>query len=146
MIRSWVSVVGALLAATFAGSLALSIEAVLFLAWNALAVGDISTFAASQALMSAATGVLFVAPIFLIGLLVVGVPVWLMISGTQVRSRVAAAFIGAVLAAAVAAIVLALLGGSPWRIPLLGGIALILPGAAAGWTLHRVAYGKAAKL
>lgn len=141
--KGWGAIIAAFLAATLVGSFALSLEAAVFVALNALDAGgpDAATVA-GQALLTSTTGLLFVAPVFLVGLLVVGAPVWLIIGATQVRSRLVATLVGAVLAGVTAAIILMLFGLMAGGAPAIGAAALTLPGAAAGWTLHRVAYGR----
>lgn len=142
MTGRWGSIIAAFLAAAVAGSFALSVEAAVFVAFTALNVGGPDAAAAvGLALFSAVTGVLFVAPVFLIGLVTVGGPAWLIVSKTQIRSRTAATIVGALLAGAVAAIVLVMLGLIAGAAPAVGAAALVLPGAVAGWVLHRVAYG-----
>lgn len=86
--------------------------------------------------------------IIFVVLLVVGCPVWWALHLIGVRSRVAATVSGAVVALALGFVVAAALllvtpwaaGFAPWVLAFLS-----LPGAMAGWTLHRVAYGKANK-
>ena len=67
---------------------------------------------------------------FLVGLLFVGMPVWAGLDRLGWMSSGASVVAGAALAAMVAG----LFGG------LISAAFLLLPGAAAGWMLHRVAY------
>jgi hypothetical protein len=83
-------------------------------------------------------------PVFLVGLLFVGTPVWLLMAGLKRDSRTHALLTGAILSALAGFLIMqrfsgetALSGG-----PFIYAAALVIPGAAAGWTLHRVAYGR----
>lgn len=71
---------------------------------------------------------------FFIGLLFIGLPAWAGLDKLGWMSPGVAVAAGAALAAFVAG----LFGGLP------SAAFLLLPGAAAGWTLHRVAYGRKA--
>lgn len=72
--------------------------------------------------------------VFCIGLLFIGLPVWAGLDRLGWMSPGVAVVAGAALAT--------LIGGA------IGGLwfalFLLLPGAVAGWTLHRIAYGKPA--
>lgn len=76
---------------------------------------------------------------FVIGLLLIGLPVWAGLSALGRTSRGAAIAAGALLAA--------LAGGllGSMGMGLNGGLRstafMFIPGAVAGWTLHRIAYG-----
>lgn len=76
---------------------------------------------------------------FMIGLAIVGLPVWAALHVLRLRSRWIAALAGAVLAPA------SIWVGGSWEagVPAFNSVllGLVLPGAVAGWTLHRVAYG-----
>lgn len=76
---------------------------------------------------------------FSLGVWMVGLPAWMILHRVGWTSRLHALLSGAVLAGAAGAILSALTGGSPIE----AGAFLLLPGAIAGWTLHRIAYGKA---
>ena len=132
----------AVLAAAGAGGGVIGVEAALFAMWNALASGDGST-----ALIMGLNYLLFVpmmfAPLFLIGLAVVGAPMWAVLDGTAANSRRAAVLAGSLMSAAAAAIVLAALGVlSPDALWFCAAFAPA--GGVAGWVLHRVAYGRPA--
>lgn len=77
---------------------------------------------------------------FMIGLVVVGLPAWAALHTMRLRSRWAAAIAGAVLAPASVWV------GGPWDVTASTfswvPLGLVLPGAVAGWTLHRIAYGR----
>ncbi|OYX58096.1 MAG: hypothetical protein B7Y86_03555 [Brevundimonas subvibrioides] len=83
--------------------------------------------------------------VYLVGLLVIGTPVWLIMARQSRDARRHAVLAGAILSALAGAIILFLLGEPPvaWE-PWAFAASLAIPGAVAGWTLHRVAYGKAA--
>ena len=81
--------------------------------------------------------------VFLIGLAVIGTPAWLVLVRTGRTTRQHAMLAGAGLCFLAGAIVVAALGEpvlawEPWALI----ASLAVPGAAAGWTLHRVAYGQ----
>ena len=83
--------------------------------------------------------------VFLAGLLFIGTPVWLLMAGLGRNSRVVATGVGAILAAAAGFAIAQLNAVTTWSWdPIVVAALLVLPGAAAGWTLHRVAYGKTA--
>jgi len=75
---------------------------------------------------------------FMIGLAIVGLPAWAALHALRLRSRWIAA-LAAVLAPA------SIWVGGSWEagVPAFNWVllGLVLPGAVAGWTLHRVAYG-----
>lgn len=139
----WRSIVAAFLAAAVSGAFVFSLETAALVALGELRPGVLGAVSGlAQLLFSTVTGVLLASPVFLIGLVVVGGPAWLIVNATWVRSRIVATILGAGLAGSVATIILALLGLVAGGAAAIGGAALILPGAAAGWTLHRVAYGR----
>ena len=81
-------------------------------------------------------------PTYLIGLTVIGLPAWAIVERLGVRSRTAAVVIGAGLSTTTTMIPQLAVGlnqpeGLAWA-----AILQVLSGAAAGWTLHRVAYGR----
>ena len=78
---------------------------------------------------------LVAAAVFSIGLVLIGLPAWIGLAKLGWVSPVSATASGSLLASAVAG----LFGGPT------SAAFLILPGAAAGWMLHRVAYGKTLK-
>lgn len=132
----------AVLAAAAAGGGVIGLEAALFAVWNAVLAGDTST-----ALFTGLVYLLFVplmfAPLFLIGLAVVGAPMWAVLEGMAVRTSHAAVLAGSLMSTATAMVVLAVMGvlspGALWFCA-----AFAPAGGAAGWVLHRVAYGRAA--
>jgi len=89
--------------------------------------------------------IVFVAPVagvvFAIGLVIVGLPAWALLLALRWRSRGAAMAAGAFLAAATTG-ALTLASGSPGGSAGLFALLLLLPGAAAGWALHRTSYGR----
>ena len=139
----WPIIIVAFLAAALTGSFALSIEAAVLLAVEGLGAGFLGPVVVLvQAVVVALTGVFVVAPVFLIGLVLVGGPAWLIIAATQIRSRTAATVMGAGLAGLVAGGILLAFGFVAGGGFAFGGAVLLIPGAVAGWTLHRVAYGR----
>jgi hypothetical protein len=81
--------------------------------------------------------------VFLVGLAVIGTPVWLLLfrmGRTKRRDAVLAGTVLCVLAgaASIAAVGEPMASWEPWAL----AASLAVPGAAAGWTLHRVAYGR----
>ncbi|WP_298158141.1 hypothetical protein [Brevundimonas sp.] len=81
--------------------------------------------------------------VFLLGLLIVGTPVWLLMARLKRNQRLDATVCGAVLAGLAGFVIMQMFSGVVWSwTPLAYAAALALPGAAAGWTLHRVAYGR----
>jgi hypothetical protein len=82
--------------------------------------------------------------VFLVGLLFVGTPVWFLMAALKRDSRTHALLTGAILSALAGFLIMQLFsGGMIWIWwPLIYAAALAVPGAAAGWTLHRIAYGR----
>lgn len=80
--------------------------------------------------------------VFLIGLIIVGGPIWFVMHQSDVRSRSAAVLTGMLATCPVPLIawVLSPAAASSWLIIYCG--AVVLAGGVAGWTLHRVAYGR----
>ena len=81
--------------------------------------------------------------VFIAGLVVIGTPVWLVLAKLGRTTRTDAVLAGAALCF-LAAVALLLAAGEPgmaWE-PWALAASLAIPGAAAGWTLHRVAYGR----
>jgi hypothetical protein len=79
---------------------------------------------------------------FFVGLLFVGIPVWAGLVAFRRTSRGAAVAAGAALAA-LAGVGIARSAAGDFQGAWMVAAFLVLPGAFAGWTLHRVAYGKA---
>lgn len=78
---------------------------------------------------------------FWLGLGVFGLPVWTVVEGAGLRSRAAAVLLGGGLAPLVGVAILVAIGILWWQSLAVMVALMALPGAAAGWTLHRVAYG-----
>lgn len=90
----------------------------------------------------AAFAAVYAGAVFAVGLFVIGLPVWAILHGLGFRTRVSAVVAGAVVASATAAVLM--LTASGWSDLTTGVWAaalLALPGAAAGWTFHKTAYG-----
>jgi hypothetical protein len=85
--------------------------------------------------------VVFTTGVFAVGLVIVGIPAWVALYRLGFRSRWTAALAGGLLASTtMTALALAMEG--PGSDAVRGGLLMLLPGVAAGWTLHRLAYGK----
>ena len=83
--------------------------------------------------------------VFLVGLVVIGTPGWLLLARLGRTARGDATLAGSILCFA-AGVIFVFAAGEPlgaWE-PWALAASLAIPGAAAGWTLHRVAYGKSA--
>ena len=81
---------------------------------------------------------------FLAGLLFVGTPVWLLLAGLKRNTRRDATLAGAILSALAGFLIMQIFSGETtwsWG-PFVYAAALALPGAVAGWSLRRVAYGR----
>lgn len=79
--------------------------------------------------------------VFIAGLLVLGTPAWLLLARLGRTSRRDAAVAGAILSM-LPVLAFLLTAGEPvwaWQ-PWAFVLSLAIPGAVAGWTLHRVAY------
>jgi hypothetical protein len=78
----------------------------------------------------------------IIGLLVIGTPVWLAMAGLERDRRHHAVLGGAMLAGLAGFLILQMFTGDVWSWgPAVYGAGLAIPGGVAGWVLHRVAYG-----
>ena len=134
----------ALVLAAITGGIAVGVEIWASMVVTALAGGAAAVAqAAAIGLMIGLMSAFYAAVAFGIGLVVVGGPAWLALHGLGARRRWAAVLTGAVLATAPGVIFLAAVAseeGDRGAMPL--AAFLILPGAAAGWVLHRVAYGR----
>ena len=135
----------ALIGAALAGGLATATGILVAMAAPTLAygppsVGDVLTVVFMGAIMVAMLAI-YTSFVFAVGLFLLGLPAWAVLHRLGWRGRRTAVVAGAVLAGAAAGgLALALngpVGGS-------AGFAawMVLPGAVAGWTLHRIAYGK----
>jgi hypothetical protein len=134
----------ALVLAAITGGIAVGLELWAGMMIAALAGGPAAVAqAAIMGLMIGLGGILYAAVAFGIGLVLIGGPAWLALHGLGARRRWAAVLTGAVLATAPAVIFLAVVAGEQddWGAMPLAAF-LILPGAAAGWVLHRIAYGR----
>jgi len=133
----WGDVPGALMLAAVTGPAVLTLELGFFGLWRgedqALALSDV---------MFGITLVMFVAtPVFGAGILAVGTPVWALLHRSRWNRRATATLAGAVLAGlAMQGIVL--WDGAPPPFEEFWPVAMLAPGAAAGWVLHRIAYGR----
>lgn len=91
--------------------------------------------------------IVYVAPVagvvFAIGLVVAGLPAWAVLHALRWRSRGAAMAAGALLAATAAGVLTLASDGSGVSAGVFA-LLLLLPGAAAGWALHRTSYGRLA--
>lgn len=131
-----------LIAAAAVGGLATGAElAIIQLAMTAIAGVPVSlvglTLDILLALWMTLMVGLFAALAFAIGLVVVGLPAWAVLFRFGFRARAVSILAGGVLSG-IAAAMLSLAFGydGVWF-----AVFMILPGGAAGWTLHRVAYG-----
>ena len=77
---------------------------------------------------------------FGLGLLLIGIPVWATLIKLGWMSEGVATAAGAILAALASGLLGSLASGLGSAVQ--PAAFMLLPGAAAGWTLHRVAYGK----
>ena len=134
----------ALVLAAITGGIAVGVEIWASMVVTALTGGPAAVAqAAAMGLMIALMSTFYAAVGFGVGLVVVGGPAWLALHGLGARRRWAAVLTGAVLATAPGVIFLAAVAseqGDWGAMPLAAW--LILPGATAGWVLHRVAYGR----
>ncbi|MCA3699868.1 hypothetical protein [Brevundimonas sp.] len=81
--------------------------------------------------------------VYLVGLVVIGTPVWLVLVRIGRTTRRDAVIAGGTLCTVAGAVIILAMGEpapawEPWAL----AATLAIPGAAAGWTLHRVAYGR----
>lgn len=79
---------------------------------------------------------------FSLGLLWVGIPAWLALHGLERRSRGFAVIAGSALSGFAAMILAAVMAGADTPGVALATAVMLAPGAAAGWVLHRIAYGR----
>jgi hypothetical protein len=132
-----------LLAGAAVGGLATGAElAILQLTMNAIGGAPISlldmTLNILLALWMTLMIGLFAALAFAIGLVVVGLPAWAVLFKLGFRTRAVAILAGGFLSGIAAAILTLAVGDDGVWFTVL----MLLPGAAAGWTLHRIAYGE----
>lgn len=140
--RGWGAVALAYPAAALAGAVVVTIGFAAISTYATLANG--SGWAEVQRgtwILPAATIYAFV--VYMAGLIVIGTPAWLVLSRMGRNSRPNAVLAGAVLSAIAGGIFILAAGEpatawEPWAVI----ASLAIPGAAAGWTLHRVAYGR----
>ena len=139
-------VMAALIASAAAGGLATAAGTVLIMATRSFAYGPPSFTAIVTGGMMAVVMVLllgfYTTIIFAIGLVVIGLPAWATLHRLGFRSRAAAILTGGVLTGTAATARAFALDPSNSGAGSFG-LLMVLPGAVAGWTLHRVAYGKA---
>lgn len=140
MIRGWGSVAAALVAAALVGGVAASgvMTLVLLLLWL---LGNGSGAAPQGVFLVLILGGALAAAVFMIGLLVVGAPAWAVMHVRGLRSRKHAVTAGAVLTAGAVFALSALSGPQGAVGGLFAALVMTAPGAAAGWVLHRIAYG-----
>ncbi|HVL40640.1 MAG TPA: hypothetical protein VM348_00690 [Brevundimonas sp.] len=79
---------------------------------------------------------------FVVGLMLIGLPVWAGLSRLGQVSRGSSMAAGALLASLAGGLLGSMGAGMNGGLP--SAAFMVLPGLAAGWTLHRVAYGRAA--
>ena len=103
---------------------------------NGLPAGEIA-----RGLWVAPVAWIYAAVVYLAGLLVIGTPVWLLMAKIGWNTRQNAVTAGAILSGLTGLVVLLLIGEAPavWE-PWALAASLTIPGAIAGWVLHRVAY------
>lgn len=131
-----------------AGGGAVAVEAYLLLAVFGWVGGPAPTpDAFLQALIFGFGLIVYIGPVaavvFAIGLVVVGLPAWALLHALHWRSRGAAVAAGAFLAAATTGVLTLANNASSVGSAGLFALYLLLPGAAAGWALHRTSYGRA---
>lgn len=139
-------VLAALIASAAAGGLATAAGTVLGVAAQSFAYGLPSLADIVLGGMMAVAMVLmlgfYTTIVFAIGLVVIGLPAWATLHRIGFRSRAAAILTGSLLTGTTAAALAFALDPSNsaagWF-----GLLMVLPGAIASWTLHRIAYGKA---
>ena len=131
-----------------AGGGAVAVEAYLLLAVFGWVGGPPPTpDAFLQALIFGLALIVYIGPVagavFAVGLMIVGLPAWALLHALHWRSRRVATAAGAVLAATATGILT--LAGNASSVGSAGlfALLLLLPGAAAGWALHRASYGRA---
>ena len=139
MIRGKARIGAALLAAALAGGATTSAIVVPGMLIISL-LGGTSIEPQAAALFLALTAAVASA-VFAVGLLVVGAPVWAVMHRRGLRERKHAKTAGALLAAGVALALSALAGPQGLVGGVIFAILMLVPGAVAGWTLHRIAYG-----
>ena len=131
-----------------AGGGAVAVEAYLLLAVFGWVGGPAPTPEVFvQALIFGFGLIVYIGPIagvvFAIGLVIVGLPAWALLHALQWRSRRAAMAAGALLAAATTGVLTLANNASSVGSAGLFALLLFMPGAAAGWALHRISYGRA---
>lgn len=140
MIRGWGFVAAALAAAALVGGAAASGAITLVLLPFSL-IGNGPRFDLQGVFLFLIFGGALAAAVFLAGLVVVGAPAWAVMHARGLRSRKHAVTAGALLTACAVAALSALSGPQGALGGLLAALVMAAPGAAAGWVLHRVAYG-----
>lgn len=133
MIRSWPLVAGAICAAALVAGVLVGVEWFAFSYIAAFVEGGSQEGSSSLRLLIAA----FATPVFLIGLVFPGLPVWLWLHGIGRTSYSVAALAGAI-GCSIAGVMLT--ASSAGWYSLTSVIWLGLPGAAAGLVLRRLAY------
>lgn len=143
MKTGWMTRIKALLAASVAGGVSLSLAFVVVAAFSVQ--GPAGGSLVSDYLGIAPVLLIVFIPAYLIGLAIVGLPAWMIVEATGVRSRLAAILMGAVLSAGTVVTFMLSTGlDAPESVAWMASL-LAVSGAVAGWTLHRVAYGSTPK-
>jgi len=97
-----------------------------------------------HALAAAKVATVQFTPMFLMGLILIGVPTWLFLHRRGRRARSNAVWTGIALVTT-CTLLLSLLGGPLGLVVgLFLAVGLAIPAGAAGWTLHAIAYRKPA--
>lgn len=144
-IRGWAWVAGGMAAAAVMGACTLAVQGLLLAmaAFRAASVGLPAQGGVAFAILALPLAVAIAGAGFLTGLVAIGAPAWLVLHGLGLRKRREAMIAGAVLSALTAGPGLYVVtGGESGFVAAMAAMLLFLiPGAAAGWTLHRIAYG-----
>lgn len=131
------------LAAALAGALAVTVGFAVMTTYSTIA-NEQGWAEVGRGLWVLPAAALYAFAIFIVGLLILGTPAWLLLVRLGRASRSDAVIAGAILSM-LPVLVFVLAAGEPvqaWQ-PWAFVLAIAAPGAIAGWTLHRVAYGKA---
>jgi len=138
MLKSWFYRLLALVSASTCAAFVFAAELVMiYLAGDLVSTGYTNPMVVT--LMGLAA-VMFAAPTFLLGLVVIGGPCWWLLHRIHCTSAIAAAAACAFGSTAVGAIALGIFGLPPEAIG--AAVLLAIPGAAAGWVVQAVAYDR----
>lgn len=141
-VRGFAWVILAYLAAALSGALIVTVGFAVMATYSTIA-NDQGWGEVARGLWILPAATIYAFAVFTAGLLVLGTPVWLLLVRLGRNSRRDAVITGAFLSMLpVLAFVVA--AGEPVRAwqPWAFILSIAIPGAVAGWTLHRVAYGK----